>query len=226
MSAITAVVTGTSRGLGLALVEGIAARGGFVVGIGRTATPDAADNRVVVQGDVTNERAVLDMRAALGDRPLDLLVNNAAVGGRGRELSPVAISETRRALEVNVLGAATLTEALLPSLRRADQPLVVNVGSRMGGVDFNRSLPREARPASYAYRISKAAVEMFTVALARELGDEATVLCLDPGPMATAMGRPDAERDPAAVAEELLDRLDELRGLATGTAVSLAGSDE
>ena len=62
---------------------------------------------------------------------------------------------------------------------------------------------------------------MLTVALAREMGEEATVLCIDPGQMATAMGRPDAERDPAAVAGELLDALEELRGLATGSAVAM-----
>jgi NAD(P)-dependent dehydrogenase (short-subunit alcohol dehydrogenase family) len=218
---MNALVTGTSRGLGLALAEGIAARGGFVVGVGRTGLPVARNGQVMVQGDLTEQRTVRDLCSAIGDRPLDLLVHNAAVGGRSRELSQEAVAEIRRALEVGVIGPAALTVELLPSLRRAEHPLVLLIGSRMGDVSFNRSLPPEVRSASYAYRIAKAAVEMLSVALARELGDAATVLCVDPGPMATAMGRPGAERDPVAVADELLDSLGDLRCLATGSVVAL-----
>jgi NAD(P)-dependent dehydrogenase (short-subunit alcohol dehydrogenase family) len=221
VNGLTAVVTGTSRGFGRALADGIVARGGFVVGMGRSAMPVIADDRVVVQGDLTDERAIDEVRAAVGDRPLDLLVHNAAVGGGSRELSTVAVAEMHRAVQVNVLGAAALTVALMPSLQRADHPLVLNIGSRMGDVAFNRMLPPEVRPASYAYRISKAGVEMFTVALARELGDDATVLCVDPGPMVTAMGRSDAERDPLSVADQLLEGLEGLRGRTTGSTVSL-----
>jgi NAD(P)-dependent dehydrogenase (short-subunit alcohol dehydrogenase family) len=218
---MNALVTGTSRGLGRALAEGIAARGGFVVGVGRTEVPITSDDRVMVQGDLTEPRTVRDLGAAVGERPLDLLVHNAAVGGQGRELSPAAVTEVRRALEVDVVGPAALTAEILPAIRRAEQPLVLLIGSRMGSVDFNRSLPTDVQTASYAYRIAKAAVEMLAVALARELGDAATVLCIDPGPMATAMGRPGAERDPVAVADEILDDLDGLRGLPTGSTVAL-----
>jgi NAD(P)-dependent dehydrogenase (short-subunit alcohol dehydrogenase family) len=218
---VNALVTGTSRGLGRALAEGIAARGGFVVGVGRTEVPVVRDDRVMVRGDLTDERTVSDLCSALGDRPLDLLVHNAAVGGQSRELSQAAVAEIRRALEVDVLGPAALTAELLPALRRADHPLVLLIGSRMGDVTFNRALPPDVASASYAYRIAKAGVGMLSVALARELGDAATVLCIDPGPMVTAMGRPDAERDPVAVAAELLEALGDLRGLATGSAVAL-----
>jgi len=218
---MNALVTGTSRGLGRALVEGVAARGGFVVGVGRTELPLENSDRVMLKGDLTEHRTVLELCSAIGDRPLDLLIHNAAVGGRRRHLSEEAVDEIRRALDVDVLGPAALTAELLPALRRAEHPLVLLIGSRMGDVSFNRSLPSEVRPASYAYRIAKAAVEMLSVALARELGDTATVLCIDPGPMATAMGRPDAERDPAMVANELLDAVGELRGVATGSTIAL-----
>lgn len=218
---LNSIVTGTSRGFGQALADGIASRGGFAIGVGRTQAPVTSADRVMVQGDLTEESTVAELRSALGNRPLDLLVHNAAVGGKSQRLSAVAVTELRRALEVNVIGPAALTETLMPSLRRADHPLVLFIGSRMGDIGFNRLLPPDVRPASYAYRIAKAGVEMLTVSLARDIGDEATVLCVDPGPMATAMGRPDAARDPAGVAEELLDALEELRGLATGSVVAM-----
>jgi NAD(P)-dependent dehydrogenase (short-subunit alcohol dehydrogenase family) len=195
---VRAVVTGVSRGLGQALAQRLVARGDHVIGVSRSVLPAATGRFRTIAGDLADPEVVEAVRLAVGDGHLDLLVNNAAVGG-----------------------AAGLTNALLPAVLQADHPVVLNIGSRMGNVDFNRSLPAEVRPASYAYRVSKAAVEMLTVALARELGLGATVLCLDPGPMATAMGRPEAERTPGAVAEEIIRRLDEFRAMATGSTVSL-----
>ena len=154
---MNAVVTGTSRGFGQALADEIATRGGFVVGLARTQAPVTAPDRVMLQGDLTSERAIDQVRASIGERPLDLLVHNAAVGG-SRELSAAAVVEIRRALEVDVVGPAALTEALMASLRRAEHPLVLLIGSRMGDLAFNRSLPGDVRPASYAYRIAKAGV--------------------------------------------------------------------
>jgi len=54
-----------------------------------------------------------------------------------------------------------------------------------------------------------------------DLTEHRTVLCVDPGPMATAMGRPGAERDPAVAAAEILDALGDLRNIATGSSVAL-----
>lgn len=113
------MVTGVSRGLGHALALQLVADGHEVVGLSRTAVPSDGRRLRTIAGDVADPSAIDSIRELVGAEPVDLLVNNAAVGGSGRDLSPASLLEMRRALDVNLLGAATLTEALLPALRRA-----------------------------------------------------------------------------------------------------------
>jgi NAD(P)-dependent dehydrogenase (short-subunit alcohol dehydrogenase family) len=100
--------------------------------------------------------------------------------------------------DTNVLGPLRMSQALLPHLRRASQPKLVNITSLMGSIADNSS------GGSLAYRTSKAALNMVTKNFARE-ENGITVLCLHPGWVQTDMGGDRAPLTTKASAEGILD---------------------
>ena len=201
----TLVVTGVSRGLGRELALALAAAGWDVVGTSRSPAGDSAPRHRHVVGDVDDPgtaRAVLD---ALGGRPLDLLVNNAVAGSAQSRLVDIDPDEVARSMAVNVGGPLRMAQALLPALLDAERPLILNVSSRLG------SMTRQARGdfhgsgTSYAYRISKAALNMLTICLADELGPRVRCWAVHPGVLGTPETRPGATNTTAGAADQLLD---------------------
>jgi len=126
---------------------------------------------------------------------IDVLVNNAGVfPDPDVGLEGLGIEGALEAFNVNALGAMRVTKACLPLLVQSDSPTILNVSSSMG------SLSRTHHPGSYAYRMSKAALNMFTVALATEF-PRFKVISVHPGHVRTVMGGPEATVDPAESVE-------------------------
>ena len=211
------LITGAGSGLGLALAATLVARGSTVLGLVRRQESAAAllaataDRAVAVQGDVT-EPAIEDAIAAALARhrkPLDLLVNNAgamAVGLTLGELDPV---EVLRLVDLHCNGALRCTRAALPALRLAERAMVVNVSSRLASLTRVSAGDFDALRISYAMRISKAALNMATACLARELRpDRIAVHCVHPGRIRTRMASADADVDADTAAAALLAWLD------------------
>jgi NAD(P)-dependent dehydrogenase (short-subunit alcohol dehydrogenase family) len=168
------LVTGVSSGIGLAIAEDLLGRGYQVFGsVRKAADAQALSARwgkafVPLVFDVTEAAAlpgvVAQLQAALGERSLKALVNNAGVNLSG-PLMHQPLSEVRQVFDVNVFGLLAVVQAFLPLLgarRGASQPAgrVVNIGSVAGAITV---------PFMGAYSGSKHAVEAFTQALRREL---------------------------------------------------------
>ena len=184
MTSKTAIVTGASRGLGLALARELAERGWRLVVDARGA--DALERArvdlsertdvVALAGDVADEnhrRALVD---AAGRR-LELLVNNASVLGAS-PLPPLAeypLDQLEQVLRVNVIAPLALTQLALPRL--ADGAVVLNVTS---------DAAVEAYPGWGGYGASKAALEQLSAVLGAERPD-LRVYAVDPGDMRTQM---------------------------------------
>lgn len=205
------VVTGSARGFGAAVVEVFAEEGWSVVAAGRTPVDQDRDrdrdNVIDLVWDVTNDDTSA-LVAAVDGRPVDLLVNNSGRGVPGGPLSEVRVDDLLSVLDVNVGGVLRACKALLPNLTAAKAPLVVNVSSRLVSLN-DQSEGRYAHlRTSYAYRISKAAQNMSTIALAAELGPHCRVIALHPGELATSMGQTSARTDPRVAAEELRQLID------------------
>ena len=157
------LVTGSGRGIGLAITEHLAATGWDVIAGVRTeadakAVVALAPQRIsAVILDVTSEADVEALAAALPDR-LDAVVNNAgiAVAGPVETLTP---ADWRKQLDVNVVGQFAVTAALLPKLR-ASGGRVVFISSVNGKVSL---------PLLGAYSASKFALEAAADALRVEL---------------------------------------------------------
>jgi NAD(P)-dependent dehydrogenase (short-subunit alcohol dehydrogenase family) len=176
-----AIVTGGSRGLGLALTRELHGRGWTVVVDGRDrAALDAAvaglERVVAVAGDVADERHRLELVAAAGTR-IDLVVNNASELGPSPlpALADYPLGELRRVYEVNVVAPLALVQAALPRLRPG--AAIVNVTS---------DAAVEAYEGWGGYGSSKAALDQLTEILAAEHPD-LRVYSVDPGDMRTAM---------------------------------------
>ncbi|MEV4342950.1 SDR family NAD(P)-dependent oxidoreductase [Actinoplanes sp. NPDC049596] len=196
-----AVVTGAGRGLGAALADHLTGQGWEVVACARTPAP----GRVVQDVRDPVSPALL---AAVGDRPVDALINNAGVGAPARPLAETDPRSLLDTVDVNVAGPLRLAQALLPGLLAAPAPLIVNVSSRLGSLTAQAAGAFADRRTSYAYRISKAAQNMLTIALATELAGRVRCWAVHPGALTTTMAGPDATTPPSVAAARLAELLD------------------
>ncbi|MDQ0710156.1 NAD(P)-dependent dehydrogenase (short-subunit alcohol dehydrogenase family) [Arthrobacter woluwensis] len=130
-----AVVSGTGRGLGRAIAEELLGAGWSVIGLERQpgVRREPRAGLTVLRHDVRADTPE-HLMAAVGDRPVDLLVNNAAQGAPGGGVQRADPDLVLASLDVAVAGPMRLVAALLPSLRKAPAPVIVNVSSRLGSV--------------------------------------------------------------------------------------------
>jgi NAD(P)-dependent dehydrogenase (short-subunit alcohol dehydrogenase family) len=152
------LVTGTSTGIGLATALHFARNGHEVFGGMRNpaALPDDVPFRKV-RLDVTSDESVGDAVRTAG--PVDVLVNNAGIGGGGAvELAP--LEHAKAVFETNYFGAVRMIRAVLPAMRERGSGTIVNVTSVAG---------RTVGPTHSHYAASKYALEALSEGLALEV---------------------------------------------------------
>jgi retinol dehydrogenase-13 len=186
------MVTGATGVIGGAIAEGLLERGYEVVLACRDRERAEAKARALgpaarVEVVDVSRRASVQALGGRFDGALEVLVNNAAVTPRRREETPEGI-ELQWA--TNVLGYLWMVDALLPALRRASAPRVVNVASYWaGGLDLDDlQFERRRYDNDAAYRQSKQANRMLTVALAEALPDICVNAC-HPGDVPSTLAR-------------------------------------
>ncbi len=239
----TILVTGGSRGIGIAICRRLA-RDGWAVGInyarsaaaaealadeirsaGGRAHALGADAETALRFSVQND----DAERALG--PLAGLVNNAGILGAKARIDAQPVADLRRVLDVNVLGSVLCAGAAVRRLSTAHGGpggVIVNLSSvaaRTGGV-----------PGLAAYAATKGAIESFTRGLAAEVGREGVrVVALAPGVIETDM-TDDAIRDvarrtapmgrtgkPEDIADAVAWLMSDGAGYVTGTVLTVSG---
>ena len=158
----------------------------------------------VVDGvDVADSAGVERLVEAVGERSVDLLVNNAGILVWGDTLDELDIEGIRAQFEVNALAPLRLTSALKPKLAKGAK--VALITSRMGSIDDNGS------GGAYGYRMSKAALNMAGKSMAVDLrGAGIAVAILHPGMVKTDMVGSHGQVEPRDAARGLLARIDEL----------------
>jgi NAD(P)-dependent dehydrogenase (short-subunit alcohol dehydrogenase family) len=227
----TVVITGANRGLGLELAKVFAARGDTVIGGCRT--PAAADElqaltRHVHAVDTGDERSIAEFVTAIGDRPVDVLVNNAGLSAEGlgaaldeRDVLQLAPEHFMGQMRINALGPLLLARGLLPALRRSGRPRIVNVSSQVGSMVVGSHTGRDV-----GYGASKAALNMVTIKLASRLHDDGVVaVAVHPGWLRTAMGGASADLDPSEAAAQIVDLIEGLTMEQSGTFLRWDGSE-
>ncbi len=198
----TLLVTGANRGLGLEFARQYAADGWQVYATCRS--PDTAEElkrlagesggRIrVLELDVTDTASVRAAAAGLKGVAIDLLLNNAGVmGPRGDGIGSLDYAGWARVLDANTLGPMRVVEAFVENVAKSDLKRIVTITSGMGSLADNTS------GGSYAYRSSKAAVNMVVRSLALDLASRGiTCVVMNPGWVRTDMGGPRGTISPA-----------------------------
>ena len=188
------VLTGASRGLGLAVSRHLVERGHSVEATARdpehatglTDLARASGGALRVHRlEVTDPAQCRALASSLRDEAVDLLVNNAGIDSGFIPFEDVDYAEAARIYEVDALAPLRLTHLLLPSLARAGG-VVLNVSSRLASIERSDGL-------SVPYRMAKAALNMQTRTLAAELRDRGVaVVAVSPGWVRTDMGGDEA----------------------------------
>tara|TARA_B100000767_G_scaffold123914_1_gene118101 strand:- start:457 stop:1134 length:678 start_codon:yes stop_codon:yes gene_type:complete len=183
----TAVITGASRGIGSEFVVRLLDKGwrvyaGFRKEMHRLDLIED-ENLIVGQLDVTDNDSV-ERFAQEVEHHVDLLINNAGVpDGRWRNIKEIDDQWALDVININSLGPVRLVRSLYDKMSGENLSTVVMISSLMGSIDDCHS------GRSYAYRASKTALNMFTVAMKKEAReDNISFLILHPGWVKTRMG--------------------------------------
>jgi glucose 1-dehydrogenase len=194
----TALVTGSSNGIGFASVTEFLKTGHRVFGVDISSGP-CLEGLEFIKADVASQNEVEKALKHVGDQTdhIDVLVNNAGVGFSGR-VEQTVFDQWNRVLAVNLTGPFLVTQAALPLLRQSHSGSVVNVAS-VHALGTSKAVA--------AYAASKGGLVSLTRALALELAEYGIrVNCILPGAVRTSMllgvpGRSDF--DHAAVGKRL-----------------------
>ncbi|WP_084960328.1 SDR family oxidoreductase [Thermoactinospora rubra] len=191
----TALITGANKGIGFEIARQLGELGiTAVIGArdeerGRDAARRLGQPyvRLDVTDPATVEAAAKWLEAEYGK--LDILVNNAGIVVWQDDPRPSAtpVDVLRQIYDVNVFGVVAVTNATLPLLRRAPAARIVNMSSELGSLTLARDPESPWWPHNYmAYNSSKSALNMITVAYAKELWDTSIkVNAANPGYCAT-----------------------------------------
>ncbi|MFB8353074.1 SDR family NAD(P)-dependent oxidoreductase [Streptomyces niveus] len=205
-----ALVTGANRGLGRALAHGLARHGLHVITTARSndaaqrAAAELRDLGGLASGhqlDVTNPASVF---RAFADTihehgRLDVLINSAAVAiDRNKTVSAPDMEIVQETMNANVMGVWRCCAQAVPAMRDGGYGRILNITSHMGSLSTMES-------SSPSYRISKAALNAFTLTLAHELaGENILVNAASPGLADTRLAYGHATQSAEAAAEAML----------------------
>jgi NAD(P)-dependent dehydrogenase (short-subunit alcohol dehydrogenase family) len=192
----TAVITGISSGIGLALTKKLLGENWNVIGTTRSGELNTFEHPdlLVIALEVTDSLSILgavDKIKTCTDG-IDLLVNNAGAAPDVFEVKPEYHAFTQT-LDTNITGTVFFTEPLLDHINEGGQ--VIFISSNMG-------LPKNAAANGPGYRMSKAAINMYAAMLATRLADQhIRVTPMHPGWVQTRLGGDQAPLTPAQAAE-------------------------
>jgi len=197
-----AIVTGASKGIGLALTRKLLAAHHQVIGTSRKGNIDAVShpNFESFPLDLSNLDSITKFAEWFSTKELkiDLLLNNAGIGPDLETQYPEEKSYDQT-FEVNVKGTVFLTELLIPSINPKGR--ILNVSSKMGSIEHCES------SGSVAYRMSKSALNMYTKILANRLANTIDVVAIHPGWVRTSItpSSVNARLSPEESADKIMD---------------------
>jgi NAD(P)-dependent dehydrogenase (short-subunit alcohol dehydrogenase family) len=205
----TVLITGASRGFGLELAKQYAAEGWAVLACVRRTSPalaglaglqPAVEPQVL---DVSEFEEIERLARRLAGRPIDVLINNAAILGRHPVFDDQSIQDQsfgrtdyadwERVLRTNLLAPMKMAECFVEHVAASTERKLVTFSSMLGSVSLN------SLGGLYQYRTSKAAVNAMMKSMGIDLGKRGILACaIHPGWARTDMGGVRATEDPVA----------------------------
>ena len=204
MAALTVLLVGANRGIGLQMAQQLAARGDQVTVTCRSASDELnASGLSFTEGvDITSEPGLEKLQALIKDRQFDVAICVAGLL-EDNSLDELGVDSIRRQFEINALAPLRVAEMLRHNLPRGGK--LVLLTSRMGSIADNDSGGR------YGYRMSKAALNAAAKSLAVDLQPAGIAVgILHPGYVRTAMTGFNGLLDPHESATLLIERIDQL----------------
>jgi NAD(P)-dependent dehydrogenase (short-subunit alcohol dehydrogenase family) len=224
----TVLITGANRGIGLEFATQYAADGADVIACCRD--PQGADvlNALVKSArnvrlaalDVADPSSVGALKKDLGNTPIDILINNAGVGGpRERAKGIIDADAWLEIFAVNSVAPVTVAVAFLDNLKAGKDKKLATITSQLGSIANHGG-------GAYPYHASKAAVNSFMRGLSKEwASDGIAVGIFHPGWVQTDMGGSQAPVTPAQSVTGLRARIAELSAANSGTFRDYAGKE-
>ena len=222
-----AIVTGGSKGLGLAMAAGLASAGADIMLVNRnleegSKAAESIENAYPVKSlaysaDITQEDQTQAMAEAAIQHfgRIDILINNAGINIRGA-IDELDYTQFQQVMKVNTDGVWLASKAVVPFMKKSGSGRIINIASTLGLVGLANRTP---------YTSSKGAVVQMTRALALELAPfRINVNAICPGPFLTEMNIPIAKTEEAQqfiIGATALKRWGELREI-QGAAIFLA----
>lgn len=192
----TVLITGANRGIGLEHARSFAAKGWQVFATARTPA-DADELNALAKShagrfkvfayDAADPESPAALKSSLSDHPIDVLLANAGASTeKSQTFGSVDVDDTLNLIRINSLAPLKLAELLADNVARSERKLIAFQSSQLGSIG-NSSGGR------YAYRISKAALNMVAKCVSADLGSRGViVVALHPGWVKTRMGGSDA----------------------------------
>jgi NAD(P)-dependent dehydrogenase (short-subunit alcohol dehydrogenase family) len=204
------LITGIGKGLGRAFYNLLVERGYSVYGLLRKEADfnklntNKPENVKLILADVTLDDCIEKIKAVVKNERIDLLINNAGIGGEGMILGDVTVEEIAALFNVHCLGVFRETKTVINNLQKADAPVVVNLNSRLGSITHQNKGTFSFLQISYSYRIAKAAQNMLTNCFRLEFPNIKFV-SLTPGKLITKLAQTDAKLPPEESARRIIN---------------------
>ena len=190
------LVTGANRGLGLGFVKNYLGKNVNVISIIRDPKSSKEllalkerfpDNLEIFELDLLKEGAGYTLANFLGDRPIDILINNAGVGSTNQHLQAVSPKPWLEVLKVNLIAPLMVTQSIIDNVKKGSDKKIYFLSSQLGSIADNTS------GGMYIYRSSKTGLNQVVKSLSVDLKPQGiTVVSLHPGWVKTDMGGPNA----------------------------------
>jgi len=219
----TVLITGANRGIGLELARQYAADGWDVIATARDPKDASELKKLKVRVEaleVTDQKQVKALARKLKDEDIDVLINNAGMLTGYEAFGKTDPQSWLKTLHVNTVAPLQIAEAFLEHVARSDQKKIVSITSGMG------SIGRGPEGGAYAYRSSKAGLNMVMATAANDLKSRKVVVAvISPGWVKTDMGGPSAAITPKTSAEGIRKVIAKLRPKTSGHFFNYSGED-
>lgn len=202
----TVIITGANRGIGLELTKQFLRQNSKVYATYREEFENLSkiesDNLILHKLDVRNADEI-DELVSLVNGGVDVLINNAGIAdGRWQSISEIDMAQALEVINVNSIAPVRVTQKFQNKMKQGST--IVMMSSLMGSISDCHS------GRSYAYRASKTALNMFSIAMKNELLDQdISILIIHPGWVETDMGGPNAPLSVSESVKGIIQRIEE-----------------
>ncbi len=204
------LVTGISKGLGKALTLNLIKNDCQVFGVIRDIRQfeifeKSQQERIIpIVADLSTDDCIPIIQNVISNTPIDLLINNAGIGGRSFTLETASSEELLELFHIHCLGAFRVTKSIINNLLSTTNPTVININSRLGSITEQSKGTFSHLEVSYSYRIAKAAQNMLTSCLQNEFRKRLNVYSVHPGKLITEISQTDADVTAEVAAERIV----------------------